>query len=146
MTVTPLRFILFNKPDTLKETLMAYVFFFIGALFAGMSVALGAYGAHSTGLDEVQALWIEKGARYQMYHGLALLITALALSNKRKFSLLLNLSGLCFIAGTVLFSGSLYAMTFLPFDAGYITPAGGFCFLVGWVLLALSGPGSSSRR
>ena len=125
---------------------MAYVYFFIGALFAGMSVALGAYGAHSTVLDEVQALWIDKGTRYQMYHGLALIVTALALSNKRKFSLPLNLAGLCFLAGTVLFSGSLYAMTFISFDAGYITPAGGFLFLAGWVLLAISGPGGGSRR
>lgn len=124
---------------------MAYVYFFIGALFAAMSVALGAYGAHSTTLEEVQALWIDKGARYQMYHGLALIATALALSNKRKFSLLLNLAGFCFLAGTVLFSGSLYAMAFFPFDAGYITPAGGFCFLAGWILLAVSGPGANRK-
>ena len=108
---------------------MAYIFFFIGALLAGVSVAIGAYGAHSTMLEEVQVLWLDKGARYQMYHALALILTALALSNKRKFSLHLHLAGFCFLAGIILFSGSLYAMAFVTFDAGYITPAGGLLFL-----------------
>ncbi len=124
---------------------MSRFFFFAGALFAGISVIMDAYSAHSSVLDEVQALWIDKGTRYQMYHSLALLLTALALSGKRKFSWHLNLAGLLFISGIVLFSGSLYLISFSDLDAGYITPAGGFCFIAGWLLLAIAGPGGSRR-
>lgn len=119
---------------------MAHIFYLLGALLAGLAVAIGAYGAHST-IDEVQLLWIEKGARYQMYHGLALILAGLTLANKRKFKTCTVAAGFCFIAGVVCFSGSLYAMTFTPFEAGYITPIGGLFFLAGWVLLAAGGPG-----
>lgn len=120
---------------------MAYLFFMLGSLLAGLAVAIGAYGAHTSILDEVQLLWVEKGARYQIYHALALLVTGLALANKRKFNTLLNAAGFCFIGGIALFSGSLYLMTATTFDAGYITPAGGLLFLAGWILLAIGGPG-----
>jgi len=119
---------------------MARFFYLLGALLAGLAVALGAYGTHSS-IDEVQLLWIEKGARYQMYHSLALILTGLTLANKRKFTSLTVGAGFCFIAGIVCFSGSLYAMTFTPVEAGYITPIGGLLFLAGWVLLAVGGPG-----
>jgi len=119
---------------------MARLFYLLGALLAGLAVALGAYGNHSS-IDEVQLLWIEKGARYQMYHSLALILTGLTLANKRKFTSLTVGAGFCFIAGIVCFSGSLYAMTFTPVEAGYITPIGGLLFLAGWVLLAVGGPG-----
>ena len=125
---------------------MTRIFFLTGALLAGMSVAMGAYGAHSTTLEEVQTLWIDKAARYQMYHALALMVTALALANKRKFSWHLNLAGLSFLAGIILFSGSLYAMAFSTFDAGYLTPAGGFLFMAGWILLAMASPGGIKSR
>ena len=125
---------------------MGYLFFFSGALLAGLSVEIGAYGAHADIFDEVQALWIEKAVRYQMYHALALLITGLALKNKRKVSFHLVIAGFCFLGGIVLFSGSLYAMSFFTFDAGYLTPAGGCLFIAGWVFLALAGPGLSGSR
>ena len=120
---------------------MAHLFYLIGALLAGLAVAVGAYGAHSSVFDEVQLLWIEKGARYQMYHGLALILTGLTLVNKRKFKTMTTAAGFCFIGGVVCFSGSLYVMTFTPFEAGYITPLGGLLFLAGWILLAAGGPG-----
>ena len=120
---------------------MAYFFFFVGAVLAGLAVAIGAYSTHSSTFDEVQLLWLEKGARYQMYHAIGLLLTGLALAHRRKFQTLTSLAGACFIGGIICFSGSLYAMTFTPFEAGLITPLGGLLFMVGWVLLALGGPG-----
>ena len=125
---------------------MAYTFFFCGAIFAALSVAMGAYGAHTDIFDEVQSLWVDKAVRYQMYHALAMILTALAMANKRKFQIQLMAAGICFLIGIILFSGSLYAMAFTAFDAGYITPAGGFLFIFGWILLAIGGPGSGKGR
>ena len=122
---------------------MAYFFFFLGAVLAGLAVAVGAYTTHSPTFDEMQLLWLEKGTRYQMYHAIGLLLTGLALAHKARFQALTISAGACFIGGLVCFSGSLYAMTFTPFEAGYITPLGGLLFMVGWVLLALGGPGRS---
>lgn len=120
---------------------MAYLFFFLGAVLAGLAVAIGAYGAHTTNFEEIQILWMEKGARYQMYHAVGLMLTGLVLAHGRKFQPLTTAAGVCFIGGIICFSGSLYAMTFTAFEAGYITPVGGLLFLLGWLLLALGGPG-----
>ena len=119
---------------------MARIFFFVGALFAGLSVIMGSWGAHSQVFDEVQSLWIDKGSRYQMYHSLALLCTSLVLSTHKKIAKLALLAGCCFIGGIVLFSRSLYFMAISSVDAGYITPAGGILFILGWLFLALSSP------
>ncbi len=66
---------------------MAYIFFLCGAILAALSVAIGAYGAHADIFDEVQTLWIDKAVRYQMFHALALIVTALAMANKRKIQM-----------------------------------------------------------
>ncbi len=126
--------------------MLSRFFFFIAALLAGLSVAMGAYSAHSDVFDEVQLLWVDKGVRYQMYHALAMLITSLAMQNKRKTYLLLIFANLCFLSGILLFSGSLYVMAISSLDAGYITPTGGILFLAGWLLLAIGGPGAASKR
>lgn len=120
---------------------MAHFFFFLGALLAGIAVAIGAYSTHSSTFDEVQLLWLEKGARYQMYHAIGLMLAGLALARRGKFQTLTIGAASCFIGGIVCFSGSLYAMTFTPLEAGYITPLGGLLFMLGWILLALGGPG-----
>ena len=120
---------------------MGRLFFFIGCLFCGFSVAMGAWGAHSQMFREVQLLWIEKGTRYEMLHGLALIIASLVMTSHKNGSFLAFLAGICFLVGTVLFSGSLYVMAVIPVDAGYITPIGGLLFIVGWLLLALTTPG-----
>jgi len=120
---------------------MARLFFLCGTLLAGLSVIMGAWAAHSDVFDEVQSLWIDKGVRYQMFHALALICTSLVLANHKKSSIFAVLAGCCFLGGTVLFSGSLYFMAVSSVDAGYITPAGGMLFLLGWILLALTGPG-----
>lgn len=125
---------------------MARLFFMAGALLAGLSVAMVAYGAHTDMFDEVQSLWVEKATRYQMYHALALILTALALLSKRTFQPRMVLAGCCFLGGIILFSGSLYIMAFLTIDIGFVTPIGGMLFMVGWVLLALAGVGNSKGR
>ena len=120
---------------------MANFFFFIGAVLAGLAVAIGAYSAHGSTFDELQLVWLEKGARYQMYHAIGLLLAGVALARRRKFQALTIGAGACFIVGIFCFSGSLYAMTFTSLEAGLVTPLGGLLFMAGWVLLALGGPG-----
>ena len=110
----------------------------LGALSAGLGVAAGAFGAHALRARvEPRLLEVfETGARYQMYHALALV--AVGLVAARWSAPLLSVSGWLFVAGTVLFSGSLYAMTFTGIRAlGAITPLGGVCFIAGWICLAV---------
>lgn len=79
----------------------------------------------------------ETGARYQMYHAIALLGVAWVAS--RWPGSLSTASGWFFVAGTVLFSGSLYAMALTGVRVlGAITPIGGICFIAGWVCLAIA--------
>lgn len=111
----------------------------IGAASAGLSVAAGAFGAHAL-RDRLEPRLLEvfeTGARYQMYHALALLLVG-ALANRFPGALA-TAAGWLFVAGTVLFSGSLYAMAFTGIRAlGAITPLGGVCFIAGWACLALA--------
>ncbi len=79
----------------------------------------------------------ETGARYQMYHAIAMLAAAWIVT--RFPGALSNASGWLFLAGTLLFSGSLYAMALTGVRAlGAITPLGGVCFIAGWACLALA--------
>jgi len=114
-------------------------FFQLGALSGVVAVAAGAFGAHAlrARLDPGMLLVFETGARYQMYHALALLAVAWAVT--RWPGRLTEAAGWCFLAGTVLFSGSLYAMALTGRRAlGVITPLGGVAFLAGWLCLALA--------
>ena len=124
-------------------------------VFSGFSgaiaVAFGAMGAHF--LKEKMALGIitfdnlqafETGVKYQMFHTIALLVVALLAKHKNKEKL--QKVGYCFMAGIVLFSGSLYLLStasLFGFGSmkllGPITPIGGLFFVAGWVLLGLSG-------
>jgi uncharacterized membrane protein YgdD (TMEM256/DUF423 family) len=117
---------------------MVRTFVVLGALSAAVSVAAGAFGAH--GLKpriEPRLLEVfETGARYQMYHALALLAVAWVAS--RRASPAVAWAGWLLFAGTVLFSGSLYAMALTGVrPLGLVTPFGGVAFIVGWVILAL---------
>jgi len=115
------------------------LFLLLGGASGFIAVATGAFAAH--GLrerlsPELLAVF-ETGARYQMYHALALVLVAL-LGGKTP-SALLSASGWCFAAGTLLFSGSLYLLAVTGTRAfGAITPFGGLCFLAGWIALAVS--------
>ena len=111
----------------------------IAALSAFIAVAAGAFGAHAlkARLEPDLLTVFETAARYQMYHALALFIAAwLALQQPCIWAVR---AGWCFIVGTVLFSGSLYALALSGVRAlGAITPLGGVAFLAGWICLALA--------
>ncbi|MGH9440886.1 MAG: DUF423 domain-containing protein [Thermoanaerobaculia bacterium] len=112
-------------------------FFSVGSASAAIAVAAGAFGAHSLRgrLSPGMLSIFETGARYQMYHALALLAAACASSRwpGRRCAA----AGWLFVAGTVLFSGSLYALSLTGARwPGAITPLGGLSFLGGWACLA----------
>ena len=118
---------------------MDRLFFALGALSAGIAVALGAFGAHAlkTRLDANLLAVFETGVRYQMYHAFALLAVAWAWS--RWPGSVLLASGWLFVAGTLLFSGSLYLLSLTGVRwLGAVTPLGGVAWLAAWLGLAWS--------
>ena len=115
-----------------------------GAILAALSVALGAFGAHALKqvLSEKSLATFETGVRYQFYHAFALL--AAGILYKEFPNKYVQFSGRLFILGIILFSGSLYGLAALELTAqvglrwiGAITPLGGLCFILGWLLLAV---------
>jgi uncharacterized membrane protein YgdD (TMEM256/DUF423 family) len=116
---------------------IAKLFITIGSISGALAVMIGAFGAH--GLkdklsDHMLAVY-KTGVEYHFYHTLALLAVGLvALHSESKW---LTASGWSFLAGIVIFSGSLYALSTSGIKIlGAITPIGGLCFIAGWVLLA----------
>jgi uncharacterized membrane protein YgdD (TMEM256/DUF423 family) len=118
---------------------MHRLFFGLGSVSGIIAVAAGAFGAHALRArlsPELLAVF-ETAARYQMYHALGLLAVAWAVT--RWPGALPHWAGWFFVAGTLLFSGSLYALALTGARwLGAITPLGGAAFLAGWVCLALS--------
>lgn len=119
---------------------MTNIFFFLGSLLAGLAVALGAFAAHGATdfMSDQQLAWMDKAARYNMYHALALLMVSWALERWSNRAALLKAAGWLFVVGIALFSGSLYLMAFTDLRLGLITPAGGVAFVAGWVLMAIA--------
>ncbi len=118
---------------------MDRLFFTLGAWSAFLAVAAGAFGAHALRARLSPELLgvFETGARYQMYHALALLAVGWAVAQWP--GALPRAAGWLFVLGTVLFSGSLYALALSGARwLGAITPLGGVALLAGWVCLALS--------
>lgn len=117
-------------------------FLLLGALMGGLGVAAGAFGAHALKPllpAEMQAVF-ETAVRYQMYHALALVLTGFLLErgeaepDGHRF---LRLAGRLFLAGILLFSGSLYVLALSGIRwLGAITPLGGVCLIAGWGVLA----------
>jgi uncharacterized membrane protein YgdD (TMEM256/DUF423 family) len=113
-----------------------------GALLGAIAVALGAFGAH--GLKKIVTPEVvqtfQTGVQYQMYHALGLLLIGLLYErSSQRFS---KIAGKLFIAGIILFSGSLYAhvagkaAAIIALEkAALITPIGGLCFIAGWLFL-----------
>ncbi len=118
---------------------MDRLFFALGALSALISVAAGAFGAHALKArlpPDLLAIF-ETGARYQMYHALGLLAAAWAWARWPGGAAAAG--GWLFVAGTLVFAGSLYALSLSGVRwLGAVTPVGGFCFLGGWLALALA--------
>ncbi len=120
---------------------MIRVFFVLGSIFAGIAVAAGAIGAHalSSSLSAERLSTFETGVRYQLYHALGLLAVAWALSHWGQSTSLITASGWLFVAGIVLFSGSLYVLAWGgPRWFGAVAPIGGVAFILGWVTLAIA--------
>lgn len=130
---------------------MSRLFLILGAGSAALGVAAGAFGAHALRARvEPRLLEVfETGARYQMYHAFALVAVGWLLARAGGMTAavmgpppgtgLAVASGWLFVAGTLLFSGSLYAMTLTGVRAlGAITPLGGVCFIAGWLCLAVA--------
>ncbi len=113
----------------------------IAACLGALSVILGAFAAH--GLKQIlvpeQLQIFETAVRYQFYHVFALL--AVGVLYKEFPGKLITLAGQLFIAGMILFSGSLYFLCYIKYTGlplnwlGAITPFGGACFITGWVML-----------
>ena len=112
-------------------------FFAAGSLMAFLGVALGAFAAHGlkSRLPPDMLTIFEVGVRYQMYHAFALL--AVGWAQTRWPGPVLDASGWLFVAGTVIFSGSLYILSLSGLRwLGAITPVGGIALLAGWLCLA----------
>jgi uncharacterized membrane protein YgdD (TMEM256/DUF423 family) len=118
---------------------MDRAFALAGSLSAFLAVTAGAFGAHALRARLTPELLaaFETGARYQMYHALALLAVAWAAARWAPPGLPIRAAGWLFIGGTVLFSGSLYVLALTGARwLGAITPLGGLLFLGGWIALA----------
>jgi uncharacterized membrane protein YgdD (TMEM256/DUF423 family) len=105
----------------------------LGAALAGLSVALGAFGAHGLKERFVEGgeAWWQTGSHYMMFHALAIIIAGFWGKSRA-------VPGL-FAAGMVFFSGSLFAMALgAPRWFGAITPLGGASFMIGWGVFAWS--------
>jgi len=115
---------------------MERLFFLVGSISALIAVVLGAFGAHGLKgrLTTEMLNAFEVGVRYQMYHALALLAAAWALSRWPRAEV--TVAGWLFVAGTIIFSGSLYLLSLTGVRwIGAITPIGGVAFLLGWLSL-----------
>lgn len=115
---------------------------FLFAAFAGaLGVALGAFGAHGLrGSIEPRLMeTFQTAVQYQMIHALALLLLVLTIKLLGE-SLSFEISVYAFIAGIILFSGSLYGLVLTEMRwLGPVTPLGGLCFIVGWLALFVGG-------
>lgn len=107
----------------------------LGAISGFLAVAIGAFAAH--GIADPQAKeWLKTGATYQFMHTMATLACATFMNVGARGA---RHAPAFFLAGIVLFSGSLYAMALgAPRWLGAVTPLGGLLFLAGWVVMAWS--------
>lgn len=122
----------------MKEIVLTF-----GALYGGLAVIFGAFGAHALKkrMNEDLLKSFETGVKYQMYHALALLLVSLLLPFENSMQ---NAMGWCFIGGIFLFSFSIYGLCLTSMSGnkwkflGPITPIGGLLLVTGWLLLLLS--------
>ncbi|CAM4293496.1 MAG: DUF423 domain-containing protein [Paenibacillus macerans] len=117
------------------QTLLA-----LGGIMMFIAVALGAFGAHALKkiLTGEQQKTYQTGVQYHIAHGLGLVLLGLAAAQSAHASQIV-LAGWFLLAGIVLFSGSLYALSLTGIrKLGAITPLGGVCFLIGWAIFAVA--------
>ncbi len=119
---------------------MAARLMFWASILAMIAVVLGAFGAHALEeqLTPERLDTYETAVQYQFYHAIALFVTGLLARGKPQLAHV-AWAGRFFGAGIVLFSGSLYVLVASGISwLGAITPLGGVCFIVGWIMLAVS--------
>jgi uncharacterized membrane protein YgdD (TMEM256/DUF423 family) len=125
----------------MSSLILTRIFLATAAIFGGLSVAGGAFASHALKdklTDRALAIF-ETGARYQMYHALALLLVALLFNRAEQSQTFFAVAGWAFIVGTVIFSGSLYTLSLTNIKwLGAITPLGGVAYIVGWGCLAVA--------
>jgi len=110
----------------------------IAALNGALAVAAGAFASHGLNVDSHAREMFELGARYHMYHALALGLSALAMQTAAASRA--RVSAWLFLGGIVLFSGSLYTLALTGIHAFvYVVPVGGIAFLGGWLALVWTG-------
>lgn len=120
---------------------MTQFFLTIAAIFGGLSVTGGAFGAHALRekISERSLEIFDTGARYQMYHAIALLLVAILMSRLETPPTALLVSGWLFIIGVVIFSGSLYVLSLTGIKSlGAVAPLGGLALMAGWGALAMA--------
>lgn len=138
------------RRDIFLTLSMAKKWLITGFIFAALAIILGAFAAHSlkdfiaTGQIDAQGLQnFETGARYQMYHAFALIICGVLakLFGDARF---IKIAGILFVAGIILFSGSLYLLSTRNIIGmenwkwlGPLTPLGGLSFISGWIVLVI---------
>lgn len=119
---------------------MAKTFLLVAAISGLLAVALGAFGAHAL-KDRLASDLLSvyhTGVQYHFYHTLALLLVGALLLHAPQASLL-HWSGWWFVAGMVIFSGSLYVLAITGTRwLGAVTPLGGLALLAGWISLAMA--------
>jgi uncharacterized membrane protein YgdD (TMEM256/DUF423 family) len=119
---------------------MTRVFLSLGSLSAGLAVILGAFGAHAleSRLTEEALETYQTGVQYHFLHSLGLIAVG-TLHHTAGPSRRISLAGWAMLAGIVLFSGSLYALSLTGIRVlGAITPFGGGLFIASWILLAIA--------
>lgn len=125
----------------MSSLILTRIFIAAAGVFGGLSVAGGAFASHALKdrlTDRALAIF-ETGARYQMYHALALLLVALLLSRAQESQVFFAVAGWAFIAGNIIFSGSLYTLSLTNIKwLGAITPLGGVSYILGWGCLAVA--------
>lgn len=112
-----------------------------GAVLALLAVAAGAFGAHGlrTLVSSRSLEVFQTGVSYQMTHSLALILVAILAGLGAPRQWLAAATGF-FLAGILMFSGSLYLLVLTDMRwLGPVTPIGGVCFMIGWALMAVAG-------
>jgi len=119
-----------------RNNLMNYLM--IGSITGCLAVVMGAFGAHALKdiLDDYGQSIYNKAVLYHIFHSIMLLIVGLI--NNIQPELSLSISGLSFLFGIILFSGSLYILAITGIKSlGMITPIGGVLFIIGWIFLII---------
>jgi|HubBroStandDraft_6_1064221.scaffolds.fasta_scaffold414306_2 uncharacterized membrane protein YgdD (TMEM256/DUF423 family) len=115
------------------------IWLFVAGIMGALAVLCGAFAAHglATRLDENARSVFETGARYHMYHALAIGLAAFAMRGPAEGGA--RAAAILFLIGILLFSGSLYLLALTGNTVlGFVTPFGGLAFIAGWILLALA--------